>query len=174
LAAIKQNFDGHFSSFEHRKVHVQLMLLNYLEICAKLNQGDQQKDPALLAKAMTLGIETMRLAEEGNNSTMGNNLVKQVEVNLNFGSRFKIILHDLFSQLSSLFFWQTWTLSIIIRFLECERNWQKICVKCCRRKHQNGKWRPVRIHERTNNLGSAFDMKSDFFIQCQLFTIQYF
>jgi hypothetical protein len=88
------------------------MLLNYLEICAQINEGNQ-KDPAMLAKAMTLGIEAMRLAEDENNTAMANILVKQVDVSLNgnwIGIRKQhklwrnrvlntIILHYLFSQL---------------------------------------------------------------------------
>jgi hypothetical protein len=87
LAAIKQNFGDHFSSFDHRKVHVQLILLNYLEICAKIHEGNQQKDTVMVAtkaKAMTLGIEATRLAEDGNNPIMANNLLKLVDVSLTF------------------------------------------------------------------------------------------
>jgi hypothetical protein len=84
LAAIKQNFGDHFSSFEHRRVHVQLILLNYLEVCAKIHEDNQQKEDAVMmaakAKAMTLGIEATRLAADGNNPIMANNLSKLVDV----------------------------------------------------------------------------------------------
>jgi hypothetical protein len=57
------------------------MLLNFLEICAKIHEGNQ-KDTELLAKAMSVGIEATRMAKEGNSSTMPTDLVEQVEVSI--------------------------------------------------------------------------------------------
>jgi hypothetical protein len=57
------------------------MLLNFLEICAKIYGGNQQ-DTELWIKALSVGIEATRMAKEGNSSTMPTDLVEQVEVSI--------------------------------------------------------------------------------------------